>query len=506
MKKEHKTNPRNDNIGEQYFEIIRRKTLWEEYVYDIEKKIINAKIRSKMKALDSSIKVQIPSKNNVRYEHIRNFQEHSLSNNLILDMIIRNLEFQDYVYYSEVIDTEFENKNPKLKEKHYKKLQYDMVEKFGFDIKEVLNLIAHHPYINEKIVNSIENVANETLILNHPFISDIKDGTKRVMDFYLDKKQLYIMIPTDYQKVDNQDIVKMEKNNEKLSVKIMHPTNEQEEYIYVSEYEKNKPHFKRLDNYFYKLPSLDEVHLDGYDDEMIENYLHLICVPVNIFGKEILVSLAEEKFPIEFLEEEFISSISDDDMIEYSIKDSLHQSILPDVKLNNSKIINTNLNLDLSDEELMAKIANLKLSKNTKSFVEIFSREVENIKNPKNTNAISKGKALRNRDYANAFFIYDLYKIIGKEFRKKELELKHEAEIQKEKIKVNVQYDKKSKQHEYDKITEKLQNHLKLFNKTALDNEICKLANIEISKTRALYALLKGYIDEYKFKNIILGK
>jgi hypothetical protein len=506
MNNKHKTNSINDNIGEQYFEKIRKKTLWEEYVYDIEKQIINAKIRSKMKALDSPVKVQIPLKKNVRYEHIRNFEDHNLSNNLLLDMIIRNLEFQDYIYYSEVIDTEFENKDSKLKEKHYKKLQYDMVEKFGFDIKEVLNLIAHHPYINEQIVNYIENVANENLVLNPPFICDIKDGIKRVMDFYLEKKQLYIMIPTDYEKVNNQDIEKMKSNNKKLSVKIINPMNGQEDYILLSVYEEHKPHFKRIDNYFYKLPSLKEIPMDWYNDEIIKKSLRWICIPVNTFEKEKLVSLAEENFPIEFLDNEFISSISDDDMIEHTIKDSLVQSILPDIKFNNSRNINIRVNPDLSAEELMAQIVNLKLNENVKSFVEVFNKEIEEIEGIKNLKAIAKDKKLRNRDYANAFWIYDLYKIIGKEFYKKELELQQEAEIQIEKINVNVQYSKQIKQHEYDKIDEKLQKHLKLFSKTALDIAVHKLTGVELSKMRQLYALLKEYIDGDKFKNIILGK
>jgi len=154
----------------------------------------------------------------------------------------------------------------------------------------------------------------------------------------------------------------------------------------------------------------------------------------------------------------------------------------------------------------MAQIVNLKLNENVKSFVEVFNKIIEEIEGIKNLKAIAKDKKLRNRDYANAFWIYDLYKIIGKEFYKKELELQQEAEIQIEKINGNVQYSKQTKQHEYDKIDEKLQKHLKLFSKTALDIAVHKLTGVELSKMRQLHALLKEYIDEDKFKNIILGK
>ena len=39
-----------------------------------------------------------------------------------------------------------------------------------------------------------------------------------------------------------------------------------------------------------------------------------------------------------------------------------------------------------------------------------------------------------------------------------------------------------------------------------LDKEIKKITNLEISKIRGLHSLMKEYIEECKFKNIILGK
>ena len=440
--------------------------------------------------------------------NIGNFEDHSLSNNLVLDMIIRNKEFQDCIYYSQSIDFQFENKNPLLKEKYYKKLKKEMIEKFGFDIEEALNLIVHHPFVNENITEYVNNVGNVSLILNPPFITDIKNGLSRVIDFYLQNKKLYVLVPSDYEVVENLNLKDVENSEEiqKLYVKITNPLNQKDDYILVSAYIKNQDNVKRVDNLIYRLPPLQTHLLDEVDNEFLQIHLPFLGIPIITFGKEKIVSLAEENFPIEFLDEEFISSLTDNDFINCSIKDSQYQSILPNLKLSSSRNINISLNPDLSEAELMAQIANLKLNKNTKSFVEVFNREVANIKNPNNTHIISKNKKLRNRDYANAFFIYDLYKIIEIKFDKKKLELEKEAEIQKAKIEKNTKYGKKDKQHEYNKIQKKLQKHLKLFNKAALDAEIGKLTNVEISKIRSLHALLKSYIDEYKFKNIILGK
>ena len=164
-----------DGMGKKYFDLLRKRTLWEEYTYDAGK-IESAQKISKMKTLDTPIKVQIPSKDNVRYKHIRSFEDHDLSNNLVLEMIIRNEEFQDFVYETQVIDYEFEDKDLELKKSYYKKLQSEVIDKFGFDINNVESLIALHPYINERITDHMENVANESLTLNPPFISDIING------------------------------------------------------------------------------------------------------------------------------------------------------------------------------------------------------------------------------------------------------------------------------------------------------------------------------------------
>ena len=73
--------------------------------------------------------------------------------------------------------------------------------------------------------------------------------------------------------------------------------------------------------------------------------------------------------------------------------------------------------------------------------------------------------------------------------------------------KENPQYDsKESKEHEYDKIDIKLEKNKSLFSKNYLDIEIQKITNLEISKIRGLHSLMKEYIEDYKFKNIILGK
>ncbi|RXK03325.1 hypothetical protein [Halarcobacter bivalviorum] len=505
MIEEQIDNKAEDNIGEKYFETIRKKTLWEEYTYDAKAEASKNDIKSKMKVLDTPIKIQIPSRDNIRYSHIKNFEDHDLSNNLAIDMIIRNNKFQNYMYNISTINYEFKNKPLAEKEKYYKKIQRAMIEKFGFNIKEEINLLGHHPYINEQIDDYLKNVANESLILNPPYISDLENGLRRVINYYFEKKKLYILIPpTQHEIIDYKNNENIDKN--RIFVKIINPNNYQPDFILLSAYKEYEQYLQRIDELFYLLPKAKMEIVDSIDDEFIKNNLNYLGIQAITFGTKKIVSLAEDPFPIEFLDEEFILSLSDDEILDTHFKDSECKSILPKIKLLNSKRINTAINLNISSNEVNAKVANLQLnSKNIKSFVDIFNKEVEDIIKVKNLHHISKSKEKRNRDYSNAFFIYDLYKIISSEFIKKTSELEQEAQTAKEKIKDNPQYDSKEiKQHEYDKIDDKLARHISLFSKTKLDEEIQKITSIEISKLRGLHALMKEYIDDSRFRNVIL--
>ena len=497
------------DIQGRFLDTIRKKntSCWKEYTYNAKQKASDDNIRRTMKELNNPIKIQIPLKENIRYKHIETFEDHYLSNNLALDMIIRNKEFQNYIYFTEIIDFEFENRPTELKENHYKKLQRELIEKFGFNIKDTCTLITHHPYINEEIDQFLENIANENLIRNRPYIRDIKNGLRKVIDFYLKKKKLYLLTPpSNYEIITNEDAKSA--NDKQLFAKIINPNTYKDDYILLSVYEEYKQYHTRIDDLIYFLPEAKLEVIDSVDDNLIENNLSYLGIPIVTFGIQKIVSLAEENFPIEFLDKEFIESLSIEETIDSHFESSTIKSILPKLKLMSSKSITNTINPNLFQQEANAIILNLKnASDSVKSFAEIFNKKVEEIVKVKNSNHISKTKELRNRDYANAFYIYDLYSIIEKEFNKKILELKNEAEMNKNKVKNNSNFEtKERKDFEYKKISRLLKENESLFSKTYLDEEIQKITNLEISKIRGLHSLMKEYIEECKFKNIILGK
>lgn len=508
MKNINKQHSMNDEIGEKYFELLRKNDFWEKYIYNAKEKAIENDIKLRMNALNKNINILIPSKNDIRYNHIRNFRNHNLSNNLALDMLIRNKKFADSVYAFVTLDENFEL-NSEEKEQKKRILERDINEKFGLNPKDIFTLTSNHPYINQNKNCDLDNLSNQSIELNPPYIFDIKNGINKVVDFYFEKKQLYIATNPEFIKVENPDIEIIEQSPKEFFVfsNYLYPFIEPDPlYIAYKIYKETPELFPRIDNNYYKLGKTKFILLDNIDKNSILSN-ERICIPIENNGKKIFSSIIRGMIPLEFLDKEFRDSIQSIDLNENIYENSSYKEILPILKFSNSKFININLNLDLSIDELTEYIKNLKeKSSKFKSFSEIFNQDILNIDNPKNIKSISTKEELRNRDYANAFYIYDLYNIIGKEFLKKEAELNEEVKIEKEKIEKNQHINKQAKEHEYNKLEERLKKHLELFSKTSLDYEIKKITGIEISKIRGLYSLLKEYIEEDKFKNLILGK
>ena len=271
----------------------------------------------------------------------------------------------------------------------------------------------------------------------------------------------------------------------------------------------------RLDNHFYKIkpPKLTLLsNLDKKGKEFIQNLKsqnldikNFYCIPISEeYSKFDFLPVKVKQLPLEFLDSGFLKTISESEIKNLKNKASITQNLLPILKLKSSKTISVDINLNNPEEELVEIVRNLK--KNTekiKSLSEILNIEIEEIIKPNTSSKIAKNKKLRNRDYANAFYIYDLYKIIGKEFENKIKALNEEKNALINKIEQNKNLSNISKKHENDKIIDKFENNKCLYNKKALDDEITSITKLEISKVRNLHTLLKEYIEDKKLKSLI---
>jgi hypothetical protein len=97
-------------------------------------------------------------------------------------------------------------------------------------------------------------------------------------------------------------------NDKQLFVKIINPNTYKDDYILLSVYEEYKQYNTRMDDLIYFLPEAKLEVIDSIDDNLIENNLSYLGIPIVTFGIQKIVSLAAKNFPIEFLDKEFILS------------------------------------------------------------------------------------------------------------------------------------------------------------------------------------------------------
>jgi len=114
--------------------------------------------------------------------------------------------------------------------------------------------------------------------------------------------------------------------------------------------------------------------------------------------------------------------------------------------------------------------------------IELLGEKVEKGIDPKSLNKMPKKRDKRRKAFSEAFCVYDLYKNLTNVFERKEKELqekKSSGELDKEVY------------NEYSKL--------------ALKTEIASLVNISTDKVEYYHALMKEYIDNKKYKDLITG-
>ena len=118
---------------------------------------------------------------------------------------------------------------------------------------------------------------------------------------------------------------------------------------------------------------------------------------------------------------------------------------------------------------------------------------------------IPKNNQKKKKAYADAFYIYDLFECIDKNFSKIRKDIKNEYIENKLRIKAeSIGYDEKKLKIE--KETENYEIGINCYNKEKIYDVIHDITQIEINKIKKLHKLLKEYIEDLKYKNIIFNK
>lgn len=208
-------------------------------------------------------------------------------------------------------------------------------------------------------------------------------------------------------------------------------------------------------------------------------------------GKQKLTALSKD-MPLEILDKKFLQDLN---IIRtaYTLPQAKINYSVPTLKFKNEKVVNIPVNLNLSKKELVAYISKIKDDfEADKSIVmsplEIFGESIIDAKEPKN-----KKKNASKKDFADALYIYDLYRYFENLYEKK---LKKDDDYTKLSLHVEVslacgisdvhnQYLRSGK-------VEKSKNKKYL--------ELRKSDKIE-----KVYKLMREYIEDEKYKELITG-
>jgi hypothetical protein len=176
-----------------------------------------------------------------------------------------------------------------------------------------------------------------------------------------------------------------------------------------------------------------------------------------------------------------------------------------DLEFIGSKIVNIDLNMNLPLEELIAYITKIKEEySKSKSPFEILKNKIEKIDNPKSLGLIPKDNKKRKKAYADAFYIYDLFETIYHYFYNIRKDIKKRYLEEKEKEKKTK--DKDSRKSNIANLTADYENELKNYNQDKIYDTINDISGIEINRVKKFHKLLKEYIEDLKYKNIIFNK
>lgn len=233
--------------------------------------------------------------------------------------------------------------------------------------------------------------------------------------------------------------------------------------------------------------------------EVIEYYSDYMFITEkgNIIG-------IDEELPISILDNDFISTLSESDLINRIEKIKIG-SMFSDLEFIGSKIVNIDLNMNLPLEELIAYITKIKEEySKSKSPFEILKNKIEKIDNPKSLGLIPKDNKKRKKAYADAFYIYDLFETIYHYFYNIRKDIKKRYLEEKEKEKKTK--DKDSRKSNIANLTADYENELKNYNQDKIYDTINDISGIEINRVKKFHKLLKEYIEDLKYKNIIFNK
>ena len=354
---------------------------------------------------------------------------------------------------------------PKRSDSIYQKIE-------NLEDYEYTNCIAYEMAIRNEVVRKKMHLLNTIKTLKNNIINKRSNRNKKGSKYQF---KIYPIIESDYVEKIIKDFLK--KN-----------------YYIDYDYRYNESDEKAHDYGFVTRRRKKDYYNDFFGDAML-SYLHKNHI--------------SSKYNIKYQDEYFIEQ-------KYNRKTQEFNSFITpnfrnklEINRLNSKDIFINLNLFLPKDELLSYISKIKDdfdSNNSiiKSPLELIGEELDKAEEIK-SKALPKDKDKKRKAMAEAFYIYDIWKILDNDYAKKTEDLKFKQIKRIEYIKKNMNYDKYDRKSKIDEIIIKYKDELVNYTKVSLRAEIANQLNISIDTVDKLHALMIKYIDKLKYKELITG-
>jgi hypothetical protein len=388
--------------------------------------------------------VKLPNKDDYHYYEIANYNDYEYTNSIAYEMVRRTEEFEDLI-------------NTPLDKRDYA-WEKDLLS-LGLSIEDM------QYKVDNSNISTPTSFKDKKLLLYQDqasfCISDIENGLNKLIAFYMENKKIYIEVD----EVENQSSSK----------------------------------FKQIDN-------IDILNILYNPDRYF-----IPCIMRNWHNniKSKAMCAISHNLPLTMLEEDFLRTLPNKDFKKLAI-DIIANFSKPTLRFDESKIINLPLNLNLSEDELKAYISKIKddYSKENslvKNSLEIIGRRLDRATNPKSSKKLPKNIKRRKKAMAEAFLVYDIYKILSPIFKQKQKELRTQRDKECKDIRASKYRDKNQKDTKIKEIKKKYQSDINNYSKQSLEDEIVSVTSLNLDKVQSYKKMMFEYIDKHRYKELITG-
>ena len=426
--------------------------------------------------------VVIPKKDNPRYKQLEKYNESHFSyNRVAVELLIRNKEFistlNDLNEAERVLEAnDFCNDDAMSR---FKEAFFILKQDFGYDISDKIKLY-NLPYFNKKLTKLLDDYY---LINNPPYINDLENGINKVINYYFNKRKLYLLRNPICVEIEN-----LSENEAKCFKDDIYVKTDEDNYVSYKSFLQDASNIKRLDDKFYDLKE-NNIIIDSAEEEIYKpkNYKFL-AIKIKINGQEVFHLLEDGNLSIELLDKDFIASIPEIDKLNLISQIQRKSNIefnIPILNIDCSKYVNILINLDTPDEILLKDIKRLKESTSKiKTINEVLNGEKEK------TNSIKFKKSLKLSSQVNqikeSLYLYDICEIIMKEAQIKQ-------------TKIGEEIKKNTSKHKY------IKTQTSLYDENEIYKALSKHLKIKPATIKEKVSLITELLKKENIQNIILG-